>query len=145
MPTGSVQTRYPSQLDSDSVTLSQIWGGISLRLGNWLESRNLNSLKAPYRSEIVNRSEKRWIDAVSKTFHWQLVQIGQFQDRARHRLLLLMLFINSELWFKQQFGNAICKIVGSGQYRSWHWNLVFENAMQHLKKIAVPRPFSFSG
>ena len=32
------------------------------------------------------QSEKRWIDAVSKTFHWQLVQIGQFQDRARHRL-----------------------------------------------------------
>ena len=68
------------------VTLSQIWGGISLRLGNWLESHNLNSLKAPYRSEMLNRSEKRWIDAISKTFHWQLIQIGQFQDRARHRL-----------------------------------------------------------
>ena len=69
------------------VTLSQIWGGISLRLGNWLESHNLNSLKAPYRSEMLNRSEKRWIDAISKTFHWQLIQIGQFQDRARHRLI----------------------------------------------------------
>ena len=70
------------------VTVFKDWCGISFRLGNWLESHNLNILKAPYRSEMLNRSQKRWIDAVSKTFHWHLVEIGQFQYRARHRLLL---------------------------------------------------------
>ena len=69
------------------VTVFKDWRGISFRLSNWLESHNLNSLKAPYRSEMLNRSQKRWIDAVSKPFHWHLVEIGQFQDRARHRLL----------------------------------------------------------
>ena len=68
------------------VTVFKDWRGISFRLDNWLESHNLNSLKAPYRSEMLNRSHKRWIDAVSKPFHWHLVEIGQFQDRARHRL-----------------------------------------------------------